>query len=75
MIRDPEIREAAERLAAEWAKTLETVAFASEVHAVEYALNMLIGPDPVYRELICRRCWAPRIGEVYRAGPHELPAD
>ncbi len=46
MIRDPEIREAAERLAAEWARSINTLATAAEVHAIEFALDRMADPSP-----------------------------
>lgn len=75
MIRDPEIREAAERLAAEWAKTLGTLPMAAEVHAVGYALEQLADPTSPhwYRELLERLRWQRnRRGGECRVCAHEL---
>ncbi len=70
MIRDPEIREAAERLAAEWARSINTLATAAEVHAIEFALDRLADPASPHDEAfnhICRSRWTTPVREVGRA--------
>ena len=59
-----EYRGAATQVAAEWAKTLDTLAPASEVHVVDYTLSVLADPtsalgESVLDELCRQRCATP----------------
>ncbi len=71
MIYDPEIREAAECLAAEWARSIDTLPMAAEVHAIEFTLHRLIEPVPGLLDRLYALREADRPQEVSRA-THEL---
>lgn len=63
MTRDPEVREAAERITAEWARSIDTLPLARTSDAVKFTLNLLADPasdGTQLLDLICRKRWPGR---------------